>query len=307
LELILNTHLEGAALSPEHLLALLDELGADHPEFKRAFAIYEAEEQASRTDPAAEVANRNMMRQIIEQDERELALAASHTSLARPAASRVVQPKHLPSMSLFAVSKGISRAAPKPCPAIADITMIQTTLWDNWGSDKRPKTGGYKDRVPLNRFGCDIEVWTDAGATIVNIADLRKKLAFRSRTDLIRWQDFASIPDKLAADGKITRDYADELLALHAVSVPTQCFGLFSGKGAAKGSKSGGGYIPRTFARIEMIGPMPGDGELWVDGQSLALDGWTSRTPSGDPLAAYRASRMDIEGSYGWKGWDSRA
>ena len=56
-----------------------------------------------------------------------------------------------------------------------------------------------------------------------------------------------------------------------------------------------------------MIGPMPGAGELWVDGQSLAIEGWTSRTPSGDPLAAYRASRMDIEGSYGWKGWDSRA
>lgn len=299
----MNTHLEGAALSPEHLLAMLDELGADHPEFQRAFAIYEAEEQASRTDHAAEVANRNALRQIIEQDELELALATSHTPLARPPAPRAVPPKHTVSTGLPAPS----RAVPKPCPAIADITMIQTTLWDNWGSEKRPKTGGYKDRVPMNRFGCDIEVWTDAGATIVNIADLRKKLAFRSRTDLIRWQDFAPIPDKLEAEGKITRAYADELLALHAVSAPTISFGLFSGKGAAKGSKSGGGYIPRTFARIEMIGPMPGAGELWVDGQSLPIDGWTSRTPSGDPLAAYRAARMDIEGSYGWKGWDSRA
>lgn len=302
----MNTHLEGAVLSPEHLLAMLDEFGADHPDFQRAHAAFEAAEAASRTDHAAEVANRNIMRQIIEQDELELALAASYTPLVRPPAHRTAPPKHTPSKGLPAVFSGVSRAVPKPCPAISDITMIQTTLWDNWGSEKRPKTGGYKDRVPMNRFGCDIEVWTDAGATIVNIADLRKRLAFRSRTDLIRWQDFAPIPDKLEADGKITRAYADELLALHAVSAPTLCFGLFSGKGA-KGSKSGGGYIPHTFARIEMIGPLPGAGELWVDGRSLAIDGWTSRTPSGDHLAAYRASRMDIEGSYGWKGWDSRA
>ena len=307
LDLILNTHLEGAVLSPEHLLAMLDELGADHPDFQRAYAAHEAAEQASRTDHAAEVANRNVLRRIIEQDELELALTTSHTPLAPFPAPRAAKPQKTPSTLLPVPSRGLSRAIPKPCPAIAKVTMIQTTLWDNWGSEKRPKTGGYKDRVPMNRFGCDIEVWTDAGATIVNIADLRKKLAFRSRTDLIRWQDFAPIPDKLEADGKITRAYADELLALHAASAPTISFGLFSGKGAAKGSKSGGGYIPRTFARVEMIGPMPGAGELWVDGQSLTIDGWTSRTPSGDPLAAYRASRMDIEGSYGWKGWDSRA
>ena len=184
LDLILNTHLEGAVLSPEHLLAMLDELGADHPDFQRAHAAFEAAEAASRTDHAAEVANRNILRQIIEQDELELALAASHTPLARPAAPLAAPSSQMPSTSLPVAS----RATPKPCPAIADITMIQTTLWDNWGSEKRPKTGGYKDRVPMNRFGCDIEVWTDAGATIVNIADLRKKLAFRSRPSPTSWR-----------------------------------------------------------------------------------------------------------------------
>lgn len=307
LDLILNTHLEGAVLSPEHLLAMLDELGVDHPDFQRAYAAHEAAEQASRTDHAAVVANRNVLRQIIERDELELVRATSHTPLAPPPAPRAAKPQKVPSTGLSAASRGLSKAILKPCPAIADITMIQATLWDNWGSEKRPKTGGYKDRVPMNRFGCDIEVWTDAGATIVNIADLRRKLAFRSRTDLIRWQDFAPIPDKLEAEGKITRAYADELLALHAASAPTLCFGLFSGKGGGATARGGGGYIPHTFARIEMIGPVPGAGELWVGGQSLPIEGWTSRTPSGDPLAAYRASRMDIEGSYGWKGWDSRA
>lgn len=305
--LILNTELDGAPFSPAQLLAMLDHLGDQDPAFQHAYAAFEAwEEGRRRSCRAAEVANRNLLREIVDRDENELAsMSPAGMPPQHPAPRSSKAPQATP--ALFKAPKSSSKGKPKHCPAIADITMIQTTLWDNWGSEKRPKTGGYKNRVPMNRFGCDIEVWIDAGATIANIADLRTKLAFRSRTDLIRWQDFSGVVPKLVADGKISNGYGGELLALHAASSPTHCFGLFSGKGAVKGSKGGGGYIPHTFARIEMIGPVPGVGELWVDGQSLTLDGWTSQTPGGDALVSYRASRMDIEGSYGWKGWDSRA
>ena len=295
----MNIDYSGAPFSPESLISLLDEHGENHPTFTKAFAIFEAWEEGQRQpSSAAAVMSRQAMMEIVANDEAEL---ASMLPDAMP-------PRHFEPFPDVPTAPEASTAPkrPKPCPAVADITMIQTTLWDNWGSEKKPKSGGYKDRVPLNRFGCDIEVWVDAGATIVNIADLRRKLAFRSRTDLIRWQDFGAVVPKLVAAGKITEDYGAELLALHAVSVPTYCFGLFSGKGAAKGSKGGGSYIPRTFARVEMIGPVPGAADIWVDGQRLKVEGWTDKTPGGDPLSPYRASRMDIEGSYGWNGWDSR-
>ena len=289
----------GAPYSPEQLIALLDELGADHPKFKVAYGAFEAwEEGQTRAAPAAAAMSRQAMLDIVAHDEAELASML-------PDAMPPRHHEHGPDVSTVHEAPAALKR-PKPCPAIADITMIQTTLWDNWGSEKKPKSGGYKDRVPMNRFGCDIEVWIDAGATIANLADLRKKLAFRSRTDLIRWQDFGDVVPKLVANGKVSVEYGNELLALHAVSVPTYCFGLFSGKGAAKGSKGGGAYIPRTFARVEMIGPMPGAADIWVDGQRLKVEGWTDRTPGGDLLTSYRASRMDIEGSYGWNGWDSR-
>lgn len=293
----------GAPYSPDQLIAMLDDRGANDPTFKKALAAFEAwEEGQRRSSHTAEVANRHMLREIVSQDERELASMLPHALPPR-------HPEECPTPAVQAVSKApkAPKRQPKPCPALTDITMIQTTLWDNWGSEKRPKTGGYKDRIPMNRFGCDVEVWIDAGATISNIADLRTKMEFRSRTDLIRWQDFATVPSKLVAEKKITQVYADELLQLHSESVPTFCFGLFSGKGAGpKDRGGGGGYIPHTFARVEMIGPLPGAAELWVNGQCLEIVGWTDRTPGGDPLTSYRASRMDIEGSYGWKGWDSR-
>lgn len=295
----MNIEYAGAPYSPEQLIAMLDEFGADHPKFKVAYGAFEAwEDGQTRTAPAAAAMTRQAMMEIIANDEAEL---ASMLPDAMP-------PKHFEPRPDVPTVQEASAAPkrPKPCPAVSDITMIQTTLWDNWGSEKRPKSGDYKNRVPLNRFGCDIEVWIDAGATIVNLADLKKKLAFRSRTDLIRWHDFGAVVPKLVAAGKVSVEYGDELLALHAVSVPTYCFGLFSGKGAAKGSKGGGAYIPRTFARVEMIGPMPGAADIWVDGQRLKIEGWTDRTPGGDFLSPYRASRMDIEGSYGWNGWDSR-
>jgi hypothetical protein len=302
LDLILITDYEGAPYSPEQLIVLMDQVGHDNPTFKRALAAFEAWEEGQTHRPAApsasdDVAVRNSLNEFFDQEEQRLdTMLPDAMPLLHSTDNVLTIPK----------APAASKRAPKPCPAVSDITMIQTTLWDNWGSEKRPKSGGHKDRKPMNRFGCDIEVWTDAGATISNIADLRKKLAFRSRTDLIRWQDFGAIPPKLVAEGKITQDYADELLGLHASSLQTFCFGLFSGRGAAPGAKGGGGYIPRTFMMVEMLGPIPDIAELWVNGQRLRVQGWTDKTPGGEPLASYRASRMDIEGSYGWKGWDSR-
>lgn len=301
----LITDYAGAPYSPEQLLDLMDQVGHDSPTFKRALAALEAWEKGQTVRPVEssasdEVAIRNSLSELFDQEERRIdAMLPDAVPPLHP------EPRAVAVETASEASPAPKRR-PKPCPAVEDITMVQTSIWDNWGSSKRPKTGGYKGRVPMNRFGCDIEVWVDAGATIPNIAELRKKLAFRSRTDLIRWQDFATIPSKLVAEGKITQDYADELLALHSASVPTFCFGLFSGKGAVAGSKGGGGYIPHTFVRVEMVGPVPETADLWVNGERLKITGWTDRTPGGDPLTPYRASRMDIEGSYGWKGWDSR-
>lgn len=171
--LTLNIDYSGAPYSPECLIALLDEHGENHPTFTKAFAIFEAWEEGQRQpSSAAAVMSRQAMMEIVANDEAEL---ASMLPDAMP-------PRHFEPFPDVPTAPEASTAPkrPKPCPAVADITMIQTTLWDNWGSEKKPKSGGYKDRVPLNRFGCDIEVWVDAGATIVNIADLRRKLPRRT-------------------------------------------------------------------------------------------------------------------------------
>ena len=198
-------------------------------------------------------------------------------------------------------------------PPISAMTMLQTTLWDNWGSPERPKpTGNRKGdrKPPFQRYGAEVEVWTVDPTVIRRLADMRLSVAYKATTRLILHRDLPPVLARLVAEGRITPAYERNLLDLRAESTGACGFGLFRTRTRQGGSP----YAPRSFIRVEVLGGVPVSADLWSGGEGLRIVGWTASTPSQEPLTAgvVRQSRLDLSGEFRFLGktrqqWDSRA
>ena len=197
-------------------------------------------------------------------------------------------------------------------PPISAITMLQTTLWDNWGGPERPKVTGNRrgDRKPpFQRYGAEVEVWTVDPSTIRRLADLRLSVAYKATTRLILHRDLPPVLTRLVSDGKINPAYESALLGLHAASTAACSFGLFRTRTRQGGSP----YAPMSFIRVEVLGGVPDYADLWSGEEGHKIVGWTSTTPSQEPLTAgvVQQSRLDLSGEFRFLGktrqrWDSR-
>jgi hypothetical protein len=193
-------------------------------------------------------------------------------------------------------------------PPLNSITMIQTTIWDNWGTSTRPASTGNKKgdrKIPHQRFGADVEIWTCDPADILRISNLRASVSYRGTTRLIQHDDFAKAITRLLADGKIEQDYHDALVDLLAQGLPTCSYGLLRSKTQGYGRP----YAPFNTIRMEVLGGVVETAAIWIGTEAITLSGWTDKTPIGNaPLTegVLSQSRMDFTSSYPLKDWDSR-
>ena len=68
--------------------------------------------------------------------------------------------KHLPELEELLISLRQERAKVEPFPEFETITAIQVSIFDNWGSAKRPNKNKGEKGARQERFKANIEVWT---------------------------------------------------------------------------------------------------------------------------------------------------
>jgi hypothetical protein len=201
-----------------------------------------------------------------------------------------------------------ARGTHSGAPLISTLTMVQGTVWDNWGVNSRPKPTGNRrgDRkIPHQRYGADIELWTVDPANIKTMFDLRNAVAYRGVTRLIQHDRFAGAIDKLVTDGMIDRDYHAYLSDLTSEGMPTCSYGLLRSKTRGAGRP----YAPFNVVRMEIYGGKVELADLFIDQKRFRITGWTDTTPmKGEPLTqgVLAQARMDLSSSYPFKDWDSR-
>jgi hypothetical protein len=213
-----------------------------------------------------------------------------------------------------------ARAISAQAPALADISLLQVTIWDNWLSPTRPDRTGLgrsASRIPYQRYGVDLELWTLPGDEITNIHDLGSKKAFRGSTAVFPHDVFPKGLAKLVSSGAIDPEYAEKVSTLRDADHPTVGYGLIRESKAKRiGSTRqfiGRPYVPDTFIRLEVIGARPGLSLLYLGGEEVPLDGWSNRTAAGKPLtdngevAAIWQCRMNFDGLFRYGEWDSRS
>lgn len=211
------------------------------------------------------------------------------------------------------------RSAPlkaKPAPNADAMTMLCATVWDNWLGEHKPKAPEGR-RISMARYSVTVECWDRDPRTIRNIAELTATKAWRGSTDLITHPNFLKLIPKLEQDGKISHEYAAELLHIAKSSAPTLRFGLLGASGSLLRAHTGKGYFPHQFITIEVLNGVVSYAKLHLNGEVIDLPSWSDENPDGAKLAqgkrrwpdgsvrsqCFASTRIDFTSTYGYVSW----
>ena len=208
--------------------------------------------------------------------------------------------KHLPELEELLISLRQERAKVEPFPEFETITAIQVSIFDNWGSNKRPNKNKREKGARKERFKAAIEVWTcqpprrgkftlsNRNRAFYGIAPLMEPSVLAKKVEELRNPRKVSIPwkarDEHDADGIAYERFGDDLIALSEGS-NSESFRLGPCYSIGKGTH----FHLDTFAATRLADLENPEGELILllstpHGELKFLD-WVRTTSQGAPLS----------------------